>query len=96
VRRFIAEAPISLCQQKQMLTRRWAARHHSDTYTLRHTHTPSLRLRRSRLSVQWLDAGSGVMHEEMWCTDPWKVSGIEIYQLWVSAQRRCRACSLCS
>ncbi|KAG5180133.1 RmlC-like cupin domain-containing protein [Tribonema minus] len=35
-------------------------------------------------SVQVLDAGSGLMHEEMWSIDPWKRTGIEIYQLWVN------------
>jgi Pirin len=35
-------------------------------------------------SVQWLNAGSGVMHEEMWNIEKkWQKNNIEIYQLWV-------------
>lgn len=34
--------------------------------------------------VQWMSAGRGVMHEEMWDVEDWKQTDVEIYQIWVS------------
>lgn len=33
--------------------------------------------------VQWMNAGRGLMHEEMWKIEDWAKTDIEIYQIWV-------------
>lgn len=36
--------------------------------------------------VQWMNAGRGILHEEMWHTEPWEKTDVEIYQIWVSVE----------
>ena len=33
--------------------------------------------------VQWMSAGRGILHEEMWDVDDWSKTDVEIYQIWV-------------
>ncbi|CAM9327222.1 unnamed protein product, partial [Choristocarpus tenellus] len=49
------------------------------------THRDSLGLKQTygAGTVQWLNAGRGIMHEEMWGLDDWSKTDIEIYQIWV-------------
>ncbi|CAM9849327.1 unnamed protein product [Ascophyllum nodosum] len=34
--------------------------------------------------VQWMSAGRGILHEEMWDVDDWSKTDVEIYQIWVN------------
>lgn len=35
-------------------------------------------------SVQWMSAGRGILHEEMWdIKDKWEKADMELYQIWV-------------
>lgn len=34
--------------------------------------------------VQWMSAGRGILHEEMWDIDDWSKTDVELYQIWVS------------
>lgn len=49
------------------------------------THRDSMGLKQTYETgeVQWMNAGRGVMHEEMWKLEDWARTDIEIYQIWV-------------
>lgn len=52
------------------------------------THRDSMGLKQeySAGQVQWMNAGRGILHEEMWHTEPWEKTEVEIYQIWVSVR----------
>ncbi|CAN0421364.1 unnamed protein product, partial [Discosporangium mesarthrocarpum] len=49
------------------------------------THRDSLGLKQTygAGSVQWLNAGRGIIHEEMWGVIDWVKTDAELYQIWV-------------
>lgn len=51
---------------------------------LRHRDSEGLSMRYGDGDVQWMRAGRGVIHEEMWDVQPGRYDRIEIFQLWVN------------
>ena len=52
---------------------------------LRHRDSESIQMKYGDGDVQWMRAGRGVIHEEMWDVDKeWEHKRIEIFQLWVN------------
>jgi len=56
---------------------------------LRHRDSEGLKQEYTDGCVQWMTAGQGVLHEEMWLTD--RVQH-ELYQIWVNLPRRSKMC----
>ena len=56
---------------------------------LRHRDSESIQMKYGDGDVQWMRAGRGVIHEEMWDIDKeWEHKRIEIFQLWVNLPQR--------
>lgn len=36
--------------------------------------------------VQWMSAGRGIIHEEMWDVKDWEKADAELYQIWVRTE----------
>ena len=51
---------------------------------LRHRDSEGVSMRYGDGDVQWMRAGRGVIHEEMWDVHPGRYDRIEIFQLWVN------------
>lgn len=55
---------------------------------LKHRDSEAIQMNYGDGDTQWMRAGRGVIHEEMWNTgDYWKFQRIEIFQLWVNLRR---------
>lgn len=49
---------------------------HRDSMGLKQQYGPN--------AVQWMSAGRGILHEEMWdIKDQWEKADMELYQIWV-------------
>jgi redox-sensitive bicupin YhaK (pirin superfamily) len=51
-----------------------------------------LKMRYNNGDTQWMCAGRGTIHEEMWDTDPTAHGRIELFQLWVNSPARDKFC----
>ncbi|CAM9892698.1 unnamed protein product [Ectocarpus fasciculatus] len=59
------------------------------TYVMRggmvHRDSMGLKQRYGANAVQWMSAGRGILHEEMWdIKDKWEKADMELYQIWVN------------
>lgn len=51
---------------------------------MRHRDSVGIKQEYGNGAVQYLTAGRGVLHEEMWALDGWGWHDIELYQIWVN------------
>ena len=51
---------------------------------MRHRDSVGIKQEYGNGAVQYLTAGKGVLHEEMWSFDGWGWNDIELYQIWVN------------
>lgn len=51
-----------------------------------HRDSMGLKQRYGANAVQWMSAGRGILHEEMWdIKDKWEKADMELYQIWVGS-----------
>lgn len=64
-----------------------------------HRDSMGLKQRYGANAVQWMSAGRGILHEEMWdIKDKWEKADMELYQIWVRSplsRACCRAVRCC-
>ena len=87
--------PLSLTRRTDALCLSWISQGgmvHRDSMGLKQQYGPN--------AVQWMSAGRGILHEEMWdIRDKWEKADMELYQIWVgfggllSLDVICRGCS---